>query len=325
MARIFISYSSHDKTVARTLFDDLQRLGHQPWLDEYAIRVGDSIPGKIEEGLQNADFVAVLLSPSAVQSGWVDREWKTKYWTEVSAGRVMVLPVLLEDCEIPVLLAPKKYADLRNYATGLVQLVGAIDPGIPPMAGPPAALEMPPAADQIAKLIAKVQSRAVPLSQCFAEALQLAIKLKDESLQSLCRHELRGWSADTNADDTPTYRKVEMFLSPVQINMNYVGFGGSSSAAFSYMQRSKDYAPYSMVFGEPISQIEARPPPDPDKGLLSVTLKWSDVQDNAPAPDAILYAYAPGDSYAEVLERIRTELTAQLLNLLPSVGQPPDR
>jgi hypothetical protein len=325
MARVFICHSSRDKAIARKLADDLRTLGHEPWLDEYAIRVGDSIPGKIEEGLQNADFVVVLLSPSAVKSGWVDREWKAKYWAEVSAGRVMVLPVLVEDCEIPLLLAPKKYADLRNYATGLVQLVGAIDPALPRMAGPPAALEMPPAADEVATLIAKVQSRAVPLSQCFAEVLQLAIKLKDESLQNLCRNELRGWGADTNPDDAPKYRKVEMFLSPVPINMNYMGFGGSASAALSYMQRSKDYKPFSMVVGEPIGQIEARPPSDPDKGLLSLTLKWSDVQDNAPAPDAILNAYAPGDSYAEVLERIRTELTAQLLSLLPSVGQPPDR
>jgi TIR domain/AbiTii len=325
MARIFISHSSHDKAVARKLVDDLRALGHEPWLDEYAIRVGDSIPGKIEEGLQNADFVAVLLSPAAVQSGWVDREWKAKYWAEVLADRVMVLPVLLEDCEIPLLLGPKKYADLRNYAVGLVQLIGAIDPSLSPVAGPLVVLQTPPAADEVAKLIAKVQSRAVPLSQCLAEALQLAIKLKDQSLQSLCNHELRGWKADTKPDDTPNYRKIEMFLSPTPINMNYLGFGGSASAALSYMQRSKDYKAFSMVVGEPISQIEARPPSDPDKGLLSVTLKWSDVQDNAPQPNATLYAYAPGDSYAEVLERIRTELTAQLLNLLPSVGQPPDR
>jgi len=324
MARVFISHSSNDKAVARKLVADLRTLGHEPWLDEYAIRVGDSIPDRIEEGLQNADFVAVLLSPAAVQSGWVDREWKAKYWSEVSAGRVMVLPVLLEDCDIPLLLAPKKYADLRNYATGLVQLVAAINPVLPSMAGPSAALEMSPGADEVAKLIAKVQSRAVPLSQCFAETLKLAIKLKDESLQRLCHRELRGWDATTNPDETPKYRKVEMLLSPVQINMNFVGFGGSASGALSYMRRSQDYKPYSMVVGEPIGQIEARPPTDPDKGLLSVTLRWSDVQDNAPVPDAILYAYAPGDSYAEVLERIRTELTAQLLNLLPSVGQPPD-
>jgi hypothetical protein len=325
MARVFISHSSHDKAVARKLVADLRSLGHEPWLDEYAIRVGDSIPSKIEEGLQNADFVAVLLSPAAVKSGWVDREWKAKYWAEVSAGRVMVLPVLLEECEIPLLLAPKKYADLRNYATGLVQLVAAIDPILPPMSGPPAALDMPPGADEVAKLIAKVQSRAVPLSQCFAETLQLAMKLKDESLQNFCRQELRGWKGGTSADDTPKYRKVEMFISPEQINMNYAGFGGSASGALAYMARSEDYKPYSMVFGEAIGQMEARPPNDPDKGLLSVRLSWGDVQDNAPNPDAVLYAYAPGDSYAEVLERIRTELTAQLLNLLPSVDQPPER
>jgi len=175
MGRVFISHSSHDKGVARKLVADLKTLGHEPWLDEYAIRVGDSIPDKIEQGLQNADFVAILLSPAAVRSGWVDREWKAKYWAEVSAGRVMVLPVLLEDCEIPLLLAPKKYADLRNYATGLVQLVAAIDPVLPPMAGPSPTLEAAPGADEVGKLIQRIQSRLVPLSQCFAETLQLAV------------------------------------------------------------------------------------------------------------------------------------------------------
>jgi hypothetical protein len=322
VARIFISHSSADKVIARQLANDLRDLGHDPWLDEYAIRVGESIPDKIEKGLQDAEFVVVLLTPDAVRSGWVDREWKAKYWEEVSAGRVMVLPALVRDCEIPLLLKPKKYADLRNYATGLVQLMGAINPVAPSMVGPPSEFKVPPAADEVAQLLAKVQSRSAPLSQCLAEALQLAIKLNNQALQNLCHRELRGWDADTNPHDVPKYRKVEMFLSLSPINMNYMGFGGSASSALAYMQRTKDFKPYSMVVGEPVSQIEARPPSDPDKGLLTVTLRWSDVQDNAPAPDARLYAYAPGDSYAEVLERIRTELTAHLLNLLPSVGQP---
>ncbi|MFI5388040.1 MAG: toll/interleukin-1 receptor domain-containing protein, partial [Fimbriimonadales bacterium] len=234
VARIFISHSSTDKAIARQLANDLRDLGHEPWLDEYAIRVGESIPDKIEKGLQDAEFVVVLLTPDAVRSGWVDREWKAKYWDEVSAGRVMVLPALVRDSEIPLLLRPKKYADLRNYATGLVQLMGAINPVAPSMVGPPSELKARPAADEIAELVAKVQSRSAPLSQCFAEALQLAIKLNNQPLQSLCGHELRGWDADTHPDDTPKYRKVEMFLSPVQVNMNYLGFGGSSSAALSY-------------------------------------------------------------------------------------------
>lgn len=128
-AKIFISHSSKDKEFVRNLAEDLNALGHTPWLDEHSIRVGDCIVSKVEEGVTAADYVVVALSPNSVNSGWVEREWKTKYWDEVSARRTYVLPVLLADCEIPIFLKTKKYADFRkNYAVGLAQLSTAIDP-----------------------------------------------------------------------------------------------------------------------------------------------------------------------------------------------------
>jgi hypothetical protein len=127
--RIFISHSSVDKRLAIALSVDLASHGHVPWLDEWAIMPGDSIPLKISEGLENCDFVLVLLSPNAVSSGWVQAEWMTKYWDEVTSREVRVIPVLLADCDIPLLLRGKKYADFRaDYADGLVKLLGAIRP-----------------------------------------------------------------------------------------------------------------------------------------------------------------------------------------------------
>ena len=37
--------------------DDLRELGHEPWLDEWEIKVGDCIVTKIEEGMSNSDYV----------------------------------------------------------------------------------------------------------------------------------------------------------------------------------------------------------------------------------------------------------------------------
>lgn len=42
--RIFISHSSADKTFAKLLATDLAEAGHKPWLDEWEIKVGSSIP-----------------------------------------------------------------------------------------------------------------------------------------------------------------------------------------------------------------------------------------------------------------------------------------
>jgi hypothetical protein len=125
--RVFISYSSLDKMHATWLSVDLANSGHSPWLDEWEIKVGESIPIKISLGLEECDFVLVLLSSNSVGSGWVEREWSAKYWTEVQTGKASVIPVLLEDCEIPTLLRPKKYADLRHdYRDGLDRILDAL-------------------------------------------------------------------------------------------------------------------------------------------------------------------------------------------------------
>lgn len=128
--KIFISHSSKDKQFARWLSVDLANLGHKPWLDEWQIKVGQSIPSRISEGLQESDVVVVVLSPNSVESGWVEREWQAKYWDEVSEKRIMVIPAMLQDCVIPMLLKTKKYADFRkDHSSGVGELLGALDVG----------------------------------------------------------------------------------------------------------------------------------------------------------------------------------------------------
>jgi len=125
--RIFISHSSTDKRTAISISVDLANLGHTPWLDEWEIKAGESIPLKISDGLEQSDFVIVLMSRAAVESGWVQAEWTAKYWDEIAARKVHVIPVLLEDCSIPALLKAKKYADLRtDYRDGLEEILRAV-------------------------------------------------------------------------------------------------------------------------------------------------------------------------------------------------------
>src|ERR1700741_3495252 len=128
MGTIFISYSSRDKEIARRLASDLKIRNHQVWLDEWQIHVGECIPTKSVEGIESANFLIVLLSQHAVNSAWVEREWKMAFWDEVNANTIAILPVRIEPCTIPKLLQTKKYADLsESYESGLHELVVAID------------------------------------------------------------------------------------------------------------------------------------------------------------------------------------------------------
>lgn len=124
---IFLSHSSIDRQFAKWLAIDLSTVGHNPWLDEWEIRAGESMPTKIAEGVEKCDFVAVILSEHAVQSNWVEREWHAKYWDEINKGQILVIPILYKECKIPPLLKMKKYANFTlSYNNGFEELLMAL-------------------------------------------------------------------------------------------------------------------------------------------------------------------------------------------------------
>jgi len=117
------------------LASDLATLGHTVWLDTWRISVGACIVQSVGEGVEDADFIVVVLSPNSTASQWVEREWSAKYLDEIARRRVLILPALLAPCTVPTLLRSKRYADFRkSYSVGLAQLAEALSPA-PGLAG----------------------------------------------------------------------------------------------------------------------------------------------------------------------------------------------
>lgn len=122
--RIFISHSSKDKPFVRQLVNDLRSRNIDVWVDERELKVGDSIVKGISEGLNEADYLIVVLSKSSASSRWVQAELNTAIMDQLSGKGVVVLPILIEDCQIPALLKDRVYADFRgDYAVGLETLL----------------------------------------------------------------------------------------------------------------------------------------------------------------------------------------------------------
>lgn len=117
-ARIFISYARSDADVAGEIREALEQAGLRPWLDSVEIAPGDSFVTKINQGLSEASYVLVLLSARSIRSEWVTREW-----TAALVGRPVLVPVLLDDVEVPALLRPLLYLDFRVRAAGRKQLL----------------------------------------------------------------------------------------------------------------------------------------------------------------------------------------------------------
>jgi TIR domain-containing protein len=126
MPSIFLSHSSADKPFARRLADDLRVRGARVWLDEAEIGIGDSLIGRLEDAIDETDYLAVILSENSVESEWVSREVRMALHREISGKRVVVLPILYTRCNIPGFLRDKIYADFRsesNYALGIDQIM----------------------------------------------------------------------------------------------------------------------------------------------------------------------------------------------------------
>ncbi|HET9285280.1 MAG TPA: toll/interleukin-1 receptor domain-containing protein [Candidatus Angelobacter sp.] len=124
---VFISYSHADKTFVDKLAAGLVEHNAHVWLDRWELNVGDSILNRVQQAIQESDALLIILSKASVASEWCKKELNAGLMRELDEKRVLVLPVLVEDCEIPIFLREKMYADFRgDFADGLKPLVEAL-------------------------------------------------------------------------------------------------------------------------------------------------------------------------------------------------------
>lgn len=124
---LFVSHASEDTEFVDRLVAILDKVALRVWYDKREIFVGDSIVAKINEGLSDSKAVIVVLSKASVKKQWVLQEIAASLTVHLSSGRMRVLPVLIEQCDIPPLLAGIKYADFRfSFDRGMNELVAGL-------------------------------------------------------------------------------------------------------------------------------------------------------------------------------------------------------
>ena len=112
--KCFISYSSSDRPVAKGLADKLEGRKLDVWIDSLQIQPGDSLIQKIfEEGLKDCQIFVVLLSPNSVKSEWVKQELDVALINRLKKI-TRVIPVIVEDCEIPMALRSVRWINLKD-------------------------------------------------------------------------------------------------------------------------------------------------------------------------------------------------------------------
>jgi hypothetical protein len=122
--KAFISYSHSDKDFALKIEKDLRESGVIVWIDKYYIQPGESLIQKIfAEGLAEADFFLILLSATSTKSKWVAEELDAAIVRKIE-GVIRIIPVLIENCEIPLSLRSLLLINLsENYIENIRNLI----------------------------------------------------------------------------------------------------------------------------------------------------------------------------------------------------------
>lgn len=124
---IFISYSHEDKEFVDTLAAHLVKNRARVWVDRWELSVGDSIIERVQSAIQDASALLVVLSKASAKSQWCKKELSAGLVRELEERKVVVLPVLAEDCDIPIFLRDKLHADFRtSFEDGLKVTLEAI-------------------------------------------------------------------------------------------------------------------------------------------------------------------------------------------------------
>jgi hypothetical protein len=102
--KVFLCHGKEDKTTVRGLYQRLKDEGMKPWLDEEDIEPGAQWDIAIQDAVRDCHIVLVCLSGTSVgKTGYVQKEIKYALdrADEKPEGTTYIIPVKLEECEVP--------------------------------------------------------------------------------------------------------------------------------------------------------------------------------------------------------------------------------
>lgn len=124
---VFISYSHADQEFVDKLSLRLLNENIKIWRDEYKLSGGDSLTVRIKAAIEQASFLCVVISDSALSSAWVDREIKAGLFRESESASLVIIPLLLKDVLVPETLGDRLWIDFRqDIEAGMARLLTVV-------------------------------------------------------------------------------------------------------------------------------------------------------------------------------------------------------
>jgi hypothetical protein len=134
---VFISHASADKRkYIYPLTEALVRRQVTFWLDDVKIEWGDSVVGKVNQGLRTSQYALLCLSQAFLQRPWPEAEMGAVLSLQNSSGGKRVLPLILNSKDAVLLhypliagLAYREFHDADEVASDIAKLTRSSQTG----------------------------------------------------------------------------------------------------------------------------------------------------------------------------------------------------
>jgi hypothetical protein len=151
LADIFVSYTSSDREWAFWIGDELKKLGHVPHVHDWEISAGGDIAAWMGQRHNGADHTLCIISKAYLEAPYSNWQLRAAQWAAASDRPNFALPVFVEECKAPTMLATFKRCDLfgLNEEEARARLAAYLSPASPPTvrARFPGAAKIPPIQD----------------------------------------------------------------------------------------------------------------------------------------------------------------------------------
>ena len=120
--RVFVSYSHKEAAWAKKFAQALSQRGLQVWIDQLAVKAGESIGEAVEKGLRESDIFVTLIDPSTLSSPSLFFELGAAIGMDKRV--VAIVPEDLDPSQLPLPLRARRFLIKRTPEATASELFG---------------------------------------------------------------------------------------------------------------------------------------------------------------------------------------------------------
>jgi hypothetical protein len=126
----FVSYTGVNEPWARWICVQLERAGYSTVSQALEFRPGHDFVHEMQAAVSTAARTIAVLSPAYVGSRFGEAEWRAAFAADPSGERGLLVPVRVQPCRPPGLLATRVYVDLVDVdeVSARERLLAAVGP-----------------------------------------------------------------------------------------------------------------------------------------------------------------------------------------------------